>query len=480
MRDTNFGMKVLVVACSVAAATWASESRAADWVMIQGAEKFDTTYKVFGVLQGTYVNNFGCENLSGLQGPAAANNGLVINNCRVGPELRNDEEGLLLENAVLGVRGNIVPTRINYFLSINAGENGANYKPFKSEREHLVSLTDATVTMSYVPAARLRVGLMRKPGPEELYQGLDAMDYVFPTDFIARVQAERFVTGNAKGAAPIPGQGHVSTVSEYGYDFDAGRDWGVMLFDAFKGEKWTSTYAAMLGNGNGIHQDDNNDKKDVNLYVSTEYDLPGGKGQLKHGVKFYGYHQQGVRNFIIDAVGTSSEDFDRIRYGIGMKALGPIFGEDNGRHRFAFEFMFAEGMIHYTPTANTTDAPYGGLMQFGAERGNKAKGTTVDYGYYLNKNWQFDVRWSRDNVLYEQAGVWKAGDERMLEYVTLGFNYHFRPNARLTVNYEYRDVTAPNPQLTPTGAINQTATSNQNVQVNAVQDRAGVRFTYTF
>lgn len=474
MRDTTIKMKALATACSMAALTWASASHAANWVMIQGVEKPDTTYKVFGALQGTYANNYKCEDLNGLKGPAAANNGVVINNCRVGPELRNREQGLLLENAVLGVRGNIIPKRINYFVAVNAGENGTNYKPFKTDREHLISLTDASVTASYVPGARLRAGLMRKPGPEELYQGLDAMDYVFPTDFIARVQAERFVTGNAKGITPIPGQGDASTISKTGYDFDAGRDWGVMLFDAYKGEKWTTTYAAMLGNGNGIHQDDNNDEKDVNLYLSTEYDLPGGKGPSKHGVKFYGYHQKGVRNFTIDAAGTQSQDFDRIRYGVGMKALGYLFGEDNGKHRLAFEFMFADGMIHYTPTANAADAPYGGYMQFGAERGNKARGTTVDYGYYLNKHWQFDARWSRDDVFYEQAGVWKPGDRRILEYVTVGFNYRFRPNARLTVNYEFRDVTAPNPQAT------QAATDNQNTSVNAVQDRVGVRFTYTF
>jgi hypothetical protein len=44
-----------------------------------------------------------------------------------------------------------------------------------------------------------------------------------------------------------------------------------------------------------------------------------------------------VRQFIVDAAGTKSEKFDRIRYGIGAKALGEIFGEGRGKHRLGFE-----------------------------------------------------------------------------------------------------------------------------------------------
>jgi hypothetical protein len=477
----------LAAACAVVGLSSGGASQAANWVMMYGTEPATSTHRLLGAVQLTYENNFDCKKPDNLAGPAAINNGLVVNNCRVGPELRNDESGLYLQNLMLGARGNLIPGRINYFVAANAGENAANYHPYKTEREHLASLVGASVSFNYIPGMRVRAGLQQKPGPEELYQGLEATDYIFLTDFVQRVQIERFIDGNAKGIKAIPGQGYggqtstgrdpiTGNVSRWGYDADVGRDWGVQLFDAFKRDKWTHTYSVMFGNGNGIHRGDNNSDKDVNLYLSSQYDLQGGKGPLKHAVKLYAYHQQGVRNFVIDPSGTQSQDFDRIRYGIGAKAIGHLFGEDRGKHRLAFELMFADGMINYTPTGNMADAPYGGLVQFAAEEGNKAKGITLDYGHYLNKRWQFDVRYSRNNLLYETANTkyWTSADERELEYTTLGVNYYFAPKTRLTFNYEFRSVIAPNPASTTT------ATNNANQITGSVGDRFGLRLTHSF
>ena len=76
-----------------------------------------------------------------------------------------------LDNLAVGLRGNLIPGKINYFLMVNVGQNAANYEPLDTSRDHLISVTDATMTFSYVPGVRVRAGLMRKPGPEELYQG---------------------------------------------------------------------------------------------------------------------------------------------------------------------------------------------------------------------------------------------------------------------------------------------------------------------
>lgn len=490
----------LAAACAAVGLTAAGSSQAANWVMMYGTEPATSTHRLLGAVQLSYENNFGCTEPDGLKGAAAVNNGGVVNNCRVGPELRDSESGLYLQNLMLGARGNLISERINYFIAANAGENVANYQPYKTDREHLASVTDASLSFHYIPGVRVRAGLLRKPGPEELYQGLEATDYVFLTDFTQRVQIERFIKGNAKSTNAIPGQGYgyqgtlngkgigsgvgaiTGNVSTYGYDADAGRDWGIQFFDAFKRDKWTHTYSVMFGNGNGIHHSDNNSEKDLNLYWSSEYDLPGGQGPLKHGIKLYGYHQQGVRNFIIDADGTKSRDFDRIRYGIGAKAIGYLFGEERGKHRLAFELMFAEGMINYTPTANMADATYGGLVQFAAERDNKAKGMSFDYGYYLDKHWQFDARYSRNDLLYEQADTayWTDSDYRVLEYLTLGVNYHFTPKARLTFNYEFRHAEAQNPVRNTNGTVNTNATINANQITGSVGDRVGLRLTYSF
>jgi hypothetical protein len=469
----------LVAACALAAAAMAAPLHAANWLMIEGTEPPDVTHRFFGAVQINYENNFGCKNIEGLVDVGSQqfslNNGVVINHCRVGPELRNKDSGFFMPTLMGGVRGNLIPGRVNYFLAVNAGQNLANYKPFKTDREYLATLTDASMTFSYIPGARVRIGRFKKPGPEELMQGLDANDYVFLTDYTARVQIERFVESNAKGINAIPGQGYAANIKKYADDADVGRDTGVQFFDAFRLGKWTNSYSVMISMGEGVHGFDLSDSWDRTLYLSSEYDLPGGKGPLKHGVKLYAYHQRGERNFLIDAAGTKSEDFDKIRYGFGIKALGPIFGENNGKHRLGFEVMFADGMVHYTPVSSVTDGPFGGQMNIAAERGNMARGITVDYGYYYNKHWQYDIRFSRNSLLYRQDGTrWIAADERELDFLTLGFNYHFTPDTRVTFDYEFRDVTAPVPHSNPAVAANQVATTS------SVGDRIGVRLTHKF
>ena len=481
------------------------QGRAADWLMLQGVEPSDTAHKFFGAAQLTYTYN-DCQAFSGLAAPDGTptgnpnagpglNNGLYVNNCRVGPKLGNTS-GLMLDNLYLGARGNLVPGRINYFLAGNAGENAANYLPFKTSRERLVSLTDASLSLNYIPGLRVRAGLFKKPGPEELLQSIETANYISQTDFIARIQIERFVYGNSRSGAPIAGQGYAGNISSYGYDSDTGRDWGVQLFDAFKHETWTHSYAVMIGNGNGIHQWDNNSNKDVNLYWSSEYDLSGSttaddppaakKGPFKHGVKLYGWYQQGVRNFETDASGTPSRDFDRIRYGVGVHALGRLFGASRGKHRLGVELMWADGMVHYFPTGNAANGLYGGnTMQFAAEKGNKARGVTADYGYYLGQHWQFDIRYSRDNALYQTAGVWLASDQRIYTDWILGLNYHFSPKTRFTFNYTVRDVNAPNavvPVAATTTAINNAAvqTNNYSIVTGSVGNRLDIRLTHSF
>jgi len=500
-KRENFAAAATLVALGLPSQGWA-----ADWLTLQGTEAADTTHKVFGAAQLTYTSN-DCNALSGMAAPNGTptgnpkagpglNNGLYVNNCRVGPEFR-DTSGLVADTLLLGARGNLIPDRINYFLAVNAGENATTYLPFKTSRERLLSLTDASVTLSYIPGARIRAGLFKKPGPEELLQGIETADYIIPTDFMARVQVERFARGNSKSGAAIAGQGYAGNISSYGYDSDAGRDWGVQLFDAFKQGAWTHSYAVMLGNGNGIHLKDEgyNGKKDINLYWSSEHDLsgyspfyalPATKGPLKHGVKLYAWHQQGVRNFETDASGTKSQDFDRIRYGVGVKALGHLFGENRGEHRLGVELMWANGMVFTAPTGNVAEGLFGGnTLQFAAEKGNKAQGVAVDYGYYFDKNWQFDLRYSKDDLLHETAGVWLPVDRRVYTDITLGTSYHFTPKTRLTFNYTLRDVGAPNaavPTAATAAAINNAAvaTNNNNVLTATVGNRMDIRLTHTF
>jgi len=480
--NRTLALRPAAFALALAALGTIGHAEAADWVMIQAMEPPGAAHRVFGVVQVSYTNTYGCDRMEGLRnaGPNAfsLNNGSFNALCRVGPEFRDRDHAVNLDNLAIGLRGTLVPGRINYFLMANAGMNAANYVPLDTSRARTASLTDATLTFSYIPRVRVRAGLMRKPGPEELYQAFDANPYIWPTDFIARVQTGKFVRTNAKGTTPIPGQSD-GRASFSGYDADAGRDWGVQFFDAFKTGGWTHTYAAMVGNGSGIHDagdNDGNSGKDLNLYFSSEYDLPGGKGPHKHGVKVYAYRQRGTRNFEIDAAGTPSRDFDFTRHGIGVRALGALFGEGRGRHRIGFDYMHADGMIFYTPTGNVVDAPFGGHIQIGAERGNKARGITLDYGYYVDDKWNVSLRFARHDVLYATIGnaFWTPADKRVIKQYTIALNYRLSPATRLTVNLEPRDAQAPNP------AANPIAAANARIVTDAVGARFGLQVTHQF
>jgi hypothetical protein len=493
-------MDGLAAASGLLLALASATAPAADWVMLQGTEPADAApYRFFGAAWLTYANNFGCDAFAGLRRPdgtpsgsatggPALNNGKYHNACVVGPEFKDTEE-LVLENLMGGVRGNLIPGRINYYLALNAGANFFNYLPYQTERHVLLSVQDASLTFSYIPGARVRAGLFKKPGPEDI-QRAPAPEHIFPFAALPQWQGETFVRSNAyfRDGVPIPGQGYAGGVASYGYDADLGRDWGVQAFDSFRLERWNLGYALMWGWCNGIHlRESLNPTQDLNAQLTAEYDLPGGKGPNKHGVKLTAYYQQGERKFLVDVLGTESQAFDRIRYGLGLRALGELFGEGNGSHRIGLNAMYGEGMIFFTPSGNVVEGAFGnGNLSVAAEKGNKARGYSAEYGYYLGDKWQFGVRWGRNNTLYAAEGLrWTTADERKLDELTLNATWLVMPNLQLGAEYQFRDMWAPNPVLPPAStaaAINNAAvqTTNQNIVTGSVGDRFALRLIYGF
>jgi hypothetical protein len=171
---------------------------------------------------------------------------------------------------------------------------------------------------------------------------------------------------------------------------------------------------------------------------------------------------------------------------VGARALGELFGEGNGRHRVGFDAMFGEGMIFVSPSGNVVDGNFGGgNLSIAAEQGNKARGFTIDYGYYLGDEWRFDLRWGLNQSLYSTVGIWRPADERRVEEWTLGVTYFFMPNLQLSANYQFRNFEAPNavqPVANTPAAINNAAvaTRNQDIVTGSVGDRFALRLVYTF
>ena len=457
--------------------------------MLQGTEHpLAPTHKLWGFIQPA-VSIDTSKDLSGLSNSPglpdfSANNGERLATTTIAPWF-NDESQLHIRRAKFGARGifsgtlrNRFTSKMNYFSLFEVAPNLMTYDAF-GERSRVIALDHLSVTFNHIPGVRIRSGLFKTPGPEETLQGVHTLDYIELSDFTAREIVERFVNGAEKPAAS-PSSPSLGTSVNTAYGINAVRDWGIQAFDSFKNNHWDFSYAAMLGRGEAIQEKSTqNDKLELYLYSSAEYDLPGGYGPNKNGIKFYGWFQQGKRSFNTDPEQT---EYNRIRYGIGAKLLGRPF-ESTYKYRLAAELMFADGMIFIAPAGGVANgAVNNGDLQIASQSNNKSRAVTLDFGFFPNNKWQFDLRFHRHNLLYQTAEIVNPGNERLLIETTLGLNYHFRRNIRLTFNYVFRNLDSPQAYAStngfPPANITNALTNNANIISNTVDDRLLLQLTW--
>ncbi|MGD2117979.1 MAG: porin [Chromatiales bacterium] len=449
-------------ALCVSAILAAPAVQSANWLMLQGTENPKAPkHRMFGFIQPSYTHNV-ADPMTGLSGPLVANNGKVVAQNLISPKF-DDQTGFHVRRARLGFRGKLTD-EINYFTLFEVAPNLLTYDAF-GDRARDIALDHVSLTFNQIPGARVRLGLFKNPGSEESYQAIHVFDYIEFTDFTAREVLERFVTGVRSPAASA--QGNIGTITSTAYGFNGVRDWGIQVFDHVKKDNWDFSYAVKVGRGEDIQSsDDNNFNPELYLYGSAEYDLPGGKGARKNGVKLYAWRQQGKRDFETDPL---EREYDRVRQGIGFKALGNLFGSSY-KHRLSGELMFAEGVIFLAPAGNVP----GGALQYAVDDDNKARGFYLDYGFYLDNHWQFDVRYDQNNLLYETAADVDPGNEREIRAWTFGVNYHFTPKLRLTANYIKREAEAP------VAYANAALTADVRTTVSNLDDRLAVQLTWLF
>jgi len=370
------------------------------------------------------------------------------------------------EQPIMARHQRMPPEEAGYTYAV---EPTAMYRLLANEEESIY------VTFNHIPGARIRTGLFKTPGPEETLQGVHTLDYIELSDFTAREVLERFVNGAEKPAGS-PSSPSLGTPVNIAYGINAVRDWGIQVFDSFDNNQWVFSYATMLGRGEAIHKKnvaDNN--SELYFYTSAGYDLPGGYGTGKNGLKIYGWLQDGKREFSTDP---SNNKYDRIRYGIGTKLLGRPFGSKY-KYRVGMELMFAEGMIFIAPSGGVANGKVNnGDLQIAAERDNK----TADFGFFPNNKWQFDLRFHQHNLLYKTSETVNPGNERMLTEATLGLSYHFSRKLRLTFNYVFKKLEAPVSYVSTSGfpPINVANELTQNVDVisNTLNDRLLLQLTW--
>lgn len=406
----------LAVAMTLAVGLTAPTAHAANWLQLQGTEPAGSTdrFKLWGFIQPQYSYT-GNEKLKA--GPWAGQKA-VFN--QIAPD-RDSSNSFQIRRARLGVRGTNFPldSRTNYFLLVEAGHNGI------TEFDSSVAMTDGSVTFSYIPYARVRVGQFKYPGSEEGLQAIHVFDYINFTNVTDQMLLERFLDGD--GSNPNDSNGPNGSVGAF-------RDIGIQVFDWFNAFGWEHSYAAMVGNGNGLNRTDNNNEKDVYLYWASEK-VFGGKGPRREGWKLFGWLQDGERTLEFVNGVAGDQDFDRERWGFGTTFR-------KGPYRAAAEYIDADGMIF---NGSDGGAVPGSLNNAGtavaslniAPNGN-SEGYYVHLGYAVTPKIELDLRYDYLDRLSNDDNA-----EREFTTWTLGAQYFFNKKTRAVLNYEFRDLEAP-------------------------------------
>ena len=442
-------MKRSAITLLLATTLGAGSTQAANWLMLQGTEPGGSAprAKVWGFIQPEYQYTKGTKLKAGpWEGQDA-----IFNN--IGPDL-DSSSTFQLRRARIGVRGTGfgLDSGVNYFILAELGNNGIT----QLGGGGAVKLTDASVTLNYIPHARIRVGQFKYPGAEEGLQAIHVFNYVNFTNITNQQLLERFFDEDGSRNGPDK-----EVANEPNGSIGAFRDIGIQVFDTFQTNQWEHSYAFMVGNGNGIARSDNDSNKDYYLYWASEL-VFGGQKARRQGWKLFAWYQGGKRTLDYAYGMPGEQEFDRTRWGFGTTYL-------KGKWRGAAEFIKADGMIF-----NGTDgaALPGAMNNAGTARASfnvlpedQADGWYLDVGYRVLPQLELDLRYD-----IEHRGTDTDIGQRDLQTWTLGAQWFFNKKARLIANYEFRDIEAPN--------LPSDATPNQILE--GVDDRFSIQLLAIF
>jgi len=414
---------------------------AADWLMLQGTQPDNVapqgvivpnrnkTPIVWGFIQANYKQDFGDVYVN----PKGYN---VTPFSLLNPNLE-DQSGFDLFRARLAVRGMADnENKVDYFFMTEFGNNAVNNLAGHDTGTYL---TDASVTLRYIPGANVRVGQFKTPGSEEGLRAVFVSPYIEFTNMSNQQLLERQVknVGPAQTGAAAGGASTVHyTSTDVTQPIAAYRDLGVEIFDTFPiNGGWTFSYAYMYGNGTGISHSASNQQATHYGYLAVEDNFGSGKGFYTEALKFFVWGQTGKRvMYSTDANGTTTPvKNDRNRYGVGVSYY------QNGLRAEA-EYIWANGMI-YTGAKDTDTDPYqeDWQLQFAVGTENKAEGGYLNLQYEILPK-QFEV-FGRYDFMNRLTNDTKG--ERDFQTLTLGCSYRFRGPTRIDFNYMFRDAKAP-------------------------------------
>ena len=420
MQNKKTAFKKTALLIALAGSLGAQSVQAANWLMLQGTEADHQAprAKLWGFVQVDYQQTDDTK-LPTLAGGAAGLSGQAAAFNQMQPQLTTSS-GFNVKRARIGVRGANLPldNKVNYFLMAELGNNGITTGESGSQGQ----LSDASVTLNHIPGARVRVGLFKTPGSEESFKGIPVFNYVNFTNGTDRLLIERKIDNTN----PVP---LVDTISGTRTDpAFAVRDTGIQVFDTFKQGDWEHSYAIMYGNGNGLALTDDDKNKDLYLYASTEKVFGDSTGPRRHGMKLYAWSQTGKRT-------VDTSEYNRDRKGLGMTYF-------DGQYRVAAEYFTADGMIWGGPLAG---AAINGENKLTAFTDQKATAYQLDLGYRIKPNIELNARYDvLDSATETDAQSGTGFDKhRLFTTTTLGGQYFFNKKTSVRLNYEIRNLEAP-------------------------------------
>ena len=452
-----FNKRIVVPLICVATLStgYTSVSFAANWLTLQGTESLSATgrAKVWGFVQAQFQKDYSAANASNTYVPAKL----------IGPNL-TAQDMFNVNRARIGVRGNSmsIGSKFNYFLLLEAGNNGIT-----AGAGH-VKATDASVTSTHIPYLKIRAGLFKYPGSEEGLQAIHSFDYINFSTVTNQLMLERFpnddnFTKNVENTGNTDAQPLGTSPSGFEKPVGAFRDVGIQIFDTINYLDYEISYAAMMGNGNGLNFGDNNGNKTLYGYFATEK-VFSGQGARRQGVKFFAWYQKGLRaydtNFINSTTSNAANSrtyahYNRERSGLGFKFL-------KNSYRVSAEYMRGTGMIFLGSHKESFDmnAP---LVNDGDGLSGKANGWYIDGGWRVfETKFEIDARYDVYNRL--------TGDALEVNFstFTLGAQYFMNKKTRLAINYAIRNASSAN--------------NNANLENNlsGIGGRAGIQITTIF
>ncbi len=423
-------------------------ANAANWLMLQGTEKPGAAprAKVWGFLQPGFLSTKPTKLPTTGAAPADKFAGQNSQFNVHQPNLASSTTFQIMR-ARIGVRGTAMPldSNVNYFILAEYGNNGITAVGGGGGS---VKLSDATVTLNHIKGMRVRVGQMKIPMSEEIYQGIMTFNYVNMTNMANQQLIERpfWTDGNT---ACKPGSSDANYLRFCNGNADtqfrgsavAVRDTGIQLFDTFKSGSWEHSYAVLYGNG-GVGKDNRDNGFDTTAYWSSEK-VYSGKGPWRDHLKMFAWSTSGKRTLYDSAIlnaGGSLTNAEKV-YDRKVSGLGLTY--QRNKIRFWAELTSATGMIFTGSTGGAVPGAVSNdgttVAQFTLSPTGQSSGGYVDFGYKITPKVELDVRYD----WYDRVTNLASTARRDYKTTTLGLQYRFNKKTKMIVNYEMREFNAP-------------------------------------